>query len=192
MSQERTNQNCLNEEEELDISESEMEEGKEQMENWRKCSLCNLPCSGHEGTTGALCELDVLDTPAKLKDYYKELKEKLKGKKKKNKTSRKEGRTTGVQPGTATSGSVVQTPGVNTAPPIVTQGAGGQVTIDAGVLQQHVAAIQTCQGGVISPTTAGAINSQGLERDRRGSTTSSGGNNMNQQQWNKGQFQQQK
>ena len=42
----RDNDN-LNDEEELEISESEMEEGLDQMEKWRKCNNCNRPCNGH-------------------------------------------------------------------------------------------------------------------------------------------------
>ena len=40
---------------EVEISEGEMDElGLEEIQNWRKCSKCNRPCSGHEGSRGSV------------------------------------------------------------------------------------------------------------------------------------------
>ena len=78
---------------EVEISEGEMDElGIEEIQNWRKCSKCNRPCSGHEGSTGQKCELNILTTQEEFSTYYSELKEKLKGKKKQKtkKTPRKQ------------------------------------------------------------------------------------------------------
>ena len=114
MSQERD----IDEGEELEIIESELEEGIDKIENWRKCSR---PCSGHEGPTGAKCVQEPLENEAELKEYYKELKEKLKGKKKRNKTSGRDQRPTG------------NAPGGSTAPTKVSSGAGGQVSSESGL-----------------------------------------------------------
>ena len=183
----RDNDN-LNDQEELEISESEMEEGLDQMEKWRKCNNFNRPCNGHGGATGAKCELEPPETQTSLKEYYKELKEKLKGKKKKNKTPRKETRQTGVIPAPGVSGTGLGDPTTAMSTPNnITMGAGGQVMIDPGLLQQLVIALQSSPG--INLATGGHNNSPGLD-NRRGSNT-----NMNQhqvnQQWNGQQFQQQ-
>ena len=65
-----------------------MEEGIERMENWRKCTQCNRPCSGHKGPTGSSCEKEPLNEE-QLREYYKKLKRELKGKKTGSKTPRR-------------------------------------------------------------------------------------------------------
>ena len=180
----------MNDQEELEISESEMEEGLDQMEKWRKCNNCNRPCNGHGGATGAKCELEPLETQTSLKEYYKELKEKLKGKKKKNKTPRKETRQTGAisAPGVSGTGLGAPTTAMST-PNNLTMGAGGQATIDPGLLQQLVIALQSSPG--INLATGGHNNSPGLDNNARGSNMNMNQHQVNQQQWNGQQFQQQ-
>ena len=101
----------INEEEELEISEREMEAGLDKMENWRKCSQYSIPCNGHEGPTGTKCVQEPLETEAQIMEYHKELKETLKGKKRKNKTPGKDPRPPGASQapdvnGDAQSGSI--------------------------------------------------------------------------------------
>ena len=72
------------EEEEIEISERDLDEGLDNMEKWEKCSRCNRPCSGHKGSKGTRCAMNPLNGE-QLEEYYKELKTRIKGKKKKNK-----------------------------------------------------------------------------------------------------------
>ena len=61
-----------------EISESNLDEGIDKMENFRRCIRCNRPCSGHKGPTGSSCVLEPLDEE-QLREYYKEWKIEMKG-----------------------------------------------------------------------------------------------------------------
>ena len=158
---------------EVEISEGEMDElGIEEIQNWRKCSKCNRPCSGHEGSTGQKCKLNILTTQEEFSTYYSELKEKLKGKKKQKtkKTPRKQSIPTSVAEDT----------------PVTNVGGGGQVMIDSSLLQQLVIALQGSQ--VLESRRGGSV-PPNLEN--RGDYQTFGSNNMSNNHMRQQQFQQQ-
>lgn len=79
----------VDEEEEIKISEYDMEKGLENMRSWKKYSRCNRPSSEHKGSKENRCVFKPLKEE-QLEDYYKELKTRAKGKKKKSKSPKRD------------------------------------------------------------------------------------------------------
>ena len=107
-----------------ETSESNLEEGIDKMENWRKCIQCNRPCSGHKGPTGSSCEMEPLDEE-QLRDYYKELRGEIKGKKTKSKTPRRNQRSIGSSTAANVTGNAS---GRSTVPTKASPGTRGQAS----------------------------------------------------------------
>ena len=126
MSQERD----TDEGERHEISESDLEEGIERMENWRKCTQCNRPCSGHKGPTGSSCEKEPLNEE-QLREYYKKLKRELKGKKTGSKTPRRNQRSISASTAPDVTGNAS---GSSSVPTKASPGTRGQASGDSDVI----------------------------------------------------------
>ena len=65
--------------------------GIDEMKKLQKCSHCNRPCKGHEGSTGQKCQLDNPMTQEEIGKYHNEWKGKMeKRKRQRRKTPAKE------------------------------------------------------------------------------------------------------
>ena len=150
----------IDEEERIEISECDLDEGLDNMESWEKCSRCNRPCSGHKGSKGARCVMNPLNWE-QLEEYYKELKTRIKGKK--NKTPKRDPRTISASP----------------APYLTGNNPGGSTSAEPRLIQQLVTALRG-----ISSVTPNPSDSQGGVRERSEFISQCDPTpNMNPQQW---------